>query len=181
VRGVVPGLGIATPVATALPAVYQEDEFVLRFVAAFDEGLAPVVATLDNLQAYVDPELTPEDFLDWLGDWVGVAVDDRLAAAERRELVSQAVELHRARGTAAGIAQEVRLAVGAGARVEIVESGGARWSASPGSALPGDATPRLVVRVHVADPGTVDVRRVEALVGAAKPAHLPHTVEVLAS
>jgi phage tail-like protein len=34
------------------------------------EVLAPVVATIDCLGAYLDPALTPEDFLRWLGGWV---------------------------------------------------------------------------------------------------------------
>ena len=36
-----------------------------------------------------------------------------------------------------------------------------------------------LVRVAVADPSTVDAERLDALVAANKPAHLPHAVEVV--
>jgi phage tail-like protein len=180
VRGAVAGLETPVPIAVVLPAVYQEDEFVQRFVRAFDDGLAPVIATLDSLHAYVDPLLAPADFVDWLAEWVGVRLDDAWTTQQKRELVASAVRLHRLRGTRAGVAEEVRLALGPDVeRVEVEESGGARWSATPGSALPGDARARLTVRVHVADPDAVDVRRLDAVVAAATPAHLAHTTEVV--
>jgi len=61
---------------------------------------------------------------------------------------------------------------------EIVESGGASWSADAGSPLPGSAQTELLVRLQVSDPETFDVRRLEALVAMIKPAHVPHRVEV---
>ncbi len=63
---------------------------------------------------------------------------------------------------------------------EVHESGGADWSGEAGAPLPGSAAPFLVVRLRVADPATVDVRRLNALGAAVKPAHLPHELEVLA-
>ncbi len=177
-RGVVPGLASAAPVALRLPGVYQEDAFLQRFLEAFDEALAPVLATLDGLAGYVDPWLAPEDFLDWIAGWVGVDLDDAWNVTERREAVAGAALTHRRRGTATGVAQAVRL--GVGVEAEVTESGGSAWSAAPGGTLAAEDEPWLHVRVVVADPESFDVRRVEALVTAAKPAHVPHTVEVLA-
>jgi phage tail-like protein len=157
--------------------VLQEDEFLQRFVGAFDDGLAPVLATLDCLTAYVDPWLAPQDFLDYLAAWVGVELDDAWTLAQRREIVAGAALVHRRRGTARGISDAVRLAVGG--EVDVTESGGARWSAAPGSELPGEQVPALHVRVTVADATTIDVRRLDAVVAAVKPGHVPHTVEVV--
>ena len=56
--------------------MYQDDSFALGFTAALDEVLAPVFNSLDNLDSYLDPELSPEDFLDWLAGWLGLVLDE---------------------------------------------------------------------------------------------------------
>jgi phage tail-like protein len=171
-------LDSALPLVLQLPAVYQEDEFTRRLVSAFDTGLAPVIATLDDLAAYLDPWLTPDDFVGWLARWVGAEPEHAATLAARREIVATAVALHRRRGTAAGIASVVRLATGG--RVEVYDTGGAQWSRSPRAPLPGDPSAVVRVRVAVADPAGIDLRRLDALVGAVKPGHVRHTVEVVA-
>ena len=101
-RGRIPGLASPVPLASRLPAVLQEDEFLQRFLASFDESLAPVFLALDGLASYVDPRLAPEDFLNWLSEWVGVRVDEHWPVAQRREIVANGARIHRRRGTAAG-------------------------------------------------------------------------------
>jgi phage tail-like protein len=173
------GLESAVPLVFGLPAVYQEDEFTRRLVSAFDTALAPVLATLDDLPVYVDPRLAPDDFVAWLAGWVGAELEHATTPAARREVVATAVSLHRSRGTRAGIADVVRIATRG--QVEVVESGASGWATEPGSALPGEAPAAVHVRVTVADPAGVDVRRLDALVAAVKPAHVVHTVEVVTS
>ncbi|MCW2569862.1 MAG: phage tail protein [Mycobacterium sp.] len=173
------GLDSALPLALQLPAVYQEDEFTQRLVSAFDAVLAPVLATLDDLPVYLDPRLAPDDFVGWLAGWVGAELEHATTPAARREIVATAVSLHRRRGTVGGIEDVVRLA--ASGDVAVTESGGARWARAPGSAFPGEAPASLRVRVTVADPAGVDVRLLDALIAAVKPAHVLHTVEVVAS
>lgn len=176
-RGTVPGLVSVAPVAQQLPAVYQEDEFLQRFVQAFDEALAPIFLTLDTLSCYVDPALAPPDFLAWLGEWVGIEVDDTWSEERRREIIAGAAAIHRRRGTADGVADAVRLVVGG--RVEVTDSGASTWSATAGAPLPGAATPALTVTVHVPDPDAVDRVRLERVVRTVKPAHVAHTIEVV--
>jgi phage tail-like protein len=173
------GLDSALPLALQLPAVYQEDEFTRRLVSAFDAVLAPVLATLDDLPVYVDPRLAPDDFVAWLAGWVGAELEHATTPAALREVVATAVSLHRRRGTVGGVADVVRIATSGD--VEVVESGGARWARAPGTALPGVAPASLRVRVTVADPTGVDLRRLDALVASVKPAHVVHTVEVVAT
>ena len=172
-----PGVPSTAPVFEHLPGVYQEDELLQRFVAAFDDALAPVFVTLDGLAGYVDPALAPADFLDWLCGWVGIEPDDRWSVARRREIVAGAVELHRRRGTLRGIAEAVRLVVGG--EIEIDDSGGTSWSPVAGGPMPGRAAASLRVRVRVPDAAAVDRRRLDAVVAAVKPAHVPHTIEVV--
>jgi phage tail-like protein len=175
-RALIPGLPSPHPLGPTLPAIYQEDGFTQRMLGGLDEVLAPILATLDSFDAYLDPSLTPPDFLPWLAGWVGLALDDTWDEARRREAVARAVELYRVRGTAVGLAAQVQLQTGGS--VEIVENGASSWSVDPGGDLPGSAEPLLVVRVTVPDPKAVDGARLDALVASAKPAHVLHRIEI---
>lgn len=175
-RGLVPGLATAAPMLEMLPAVYQEDPFTERFMAGFDDVVAPVLATLDCLVEYFDPLLAPEDFLEWLSGWVGIELDEGWPIERRRAVVGTAVEMYRMRGTVAGL--RANLEVLTGGHVEIADSGGVAWSRDPAADLPGEASPRLAVRVRVEDQAAAPLDLVEAAVAAAKPAHVVHRVEV---
>jgi len=180
-RGTVIGLASPYPLATLLPAVYQEeDPFIGRFTAGLDDVLAPVIATLDNLEAYLDPMLAPEDFLAWLAGWVGVTVNENAPVALHRATVARAAELHRLRGTVTGLRSTLELLTGG--EVEVTDSGGVARSESPGTPAPGDRHPwvRVVVCVSAGTGWSTDALRaaVEAAVVAAKPAHVEHVVEV---
>jgi phage tail-like protein len=181
-RGTVPGLASPYRIAQFLPSVYQEeDPFVQRFTAGLDEVWAPVLATLDCIDAYVDPQLTPEDFLGWLGSWVGAVVDEATPLALRRAAVAQAAALHRSRGTPRGLHALIELLTGGA--VEVSDSGGAAWSPTPDAVPPGEASPWVRVRVVLeqASEETLSAMRsaVQAAVAAAKPAHVAHIVEVV--
>lgn len=173
-RGMVDGLTTPVPLGTRLPAVLQEDEFLLRFVAAVDDTFAPVHLTLDALAAYVDPYLAPADFLEWLCAWVGIEPDQTWSVERRREVVAHASAVHRWRGTARGVAEAVRLVVDGD--VEVTDTGAAGWSATPGGPVPGEPVPGLLVRVRASGP--VDRRRVERVVGAVTAAHVPFTLDL---
>jgi phage tail-like protein len=187
VRGTVPNLLSPHPLGAALPGLYQEDEIdartgevrpnlAQRFTGAFDELLAPVFSCLDNFAAYLDPTLTPPDFLEWLAAWLGVELDENWPLERRRDLVRRAVELYRWRGTAYGVAKAVEIYTGV--EPEVVDNGGVAWSTEPQSRLPGSADPRVVVRVPVADAKSVGRARLEALVAAVKPAHVVAEIEL---
>jgi phage tail-like protein len=173
-----PPAEVPVSIGELLPGVYQEDEFAMRWCAGLDGVLAPVFATLDCLDCYIDPLLAPADFLEWLSGWVGMALDERWPVARRRAVVAHAVELFRARGTVAGLIQHVELATAG--RVSVADSGGVAVSVVPGGELPGETVPRMAVRVAVEDPSAVDEQALDILVRAAKPAHVIHRVEVVA-
>lgn len=175
-RGLVPGLASPAPMLGLLPAVYQEDPFTERFIAGFDDVLAPVLSTVDCLVDYLDPLLAPEDFLAWLSGWVGIDLDEGWPLRRQRAVVASAVEMYRMRGTVAGL--RAHLEVLTGGDVEVADSGGVAWSANPAADLPGEAHPRLAVRVRVEDPDRVPADLVEEAVAAGKPAHVVHRVEV---
>lgn len=190
-RGTVPGLVSPHPIGRELPAVYQEDDFAQRFTAGLDEVLAPVLLTLDCLDAYFDLDLAPPDFLDWLAGWVatptdadtgpqadtdtgaqaGPAADADSGAQARREVIRHAVAVHRWRGTIRGV--ELALRVATGARVEVTDSGGVTCSATPTDGPPPDDVPAVRVRVT----GAADEALVRQVVASAVPAHVRLTLE----
>lgn len=175
-RGMVAGLASPHPLGAALPALYQEDAFAQRLTASLDEVLSPIFASLDGLASYLDPALAPADFLDWLAGWVGVSLDETWPIERRRQLVADAAQLYRSRGTVSGLAAHV--AIYTGGEVLIEDNGAAAWSAKAGGTIPGTAAPSLRVRVTVDDPNAVSLARLEAVVATSKPAHVPHTIEV---
>lgn len=177
-RGSVDGLGSSAPLAAMLPAVFAEDGLAQRFTAGLDEVLAPLHNVLDCLDSYFRPSLAPADFVRWLADWVGAEVEGTEDEALLRTAVAAAAHLHRIRGTRRGLVEAVRLAFGT--EPEITESGGAAWDARPLGPVPGERRPRLHVALALPDPTPLDRHRLETLVAAARPAHMPYTVQVTA-
>ncbi|CAL9478609.1 phage tail protein [Streptomyces sp. enrichment culture] len=96
-----------------------------------------------------------------------------------RAAVAAAARLHRVRGTRRGLSEAVRLVFGV--PPEIRESGAAAWHARPLGPVPGDRRPHLHVTLRLPDPSPADHHRLDTLVAAARPAHMPYTVEVIAS
>ena len=156
------------PLASFLPAMLQADDFCVRFTQGLDPVLAPILSTIDNLDAYVDPWLTPPDFLDWLAGWFGVELDATWPEERRRALVANALELARWRGTVVGLALLVQLYTGEGA--EIDDGGGVVSSDDPDAPLPGRAGGG--VRVSYQPGPGVEAARLQRLVRDAVPAHL---------
>lgn len=171
-RGTIEGLITPHPLGVLLPALLQGDDFTRRFVAGLDDVLAPVLLVLDTFDAYLDPALAPDDFLTWLAGWVGVQPDDAWSPDRRRALVGEMVALSAAQGTTAALRRLVELVTDRS--VEVSDSGGATWSASPGSPLPGEAVPWVAVRV---EGGVEDPEGLRRLVRDVVPAHVPVTLE----
>ncbi|MBV6700141.1 phage tail protein I [Kitasatospora aureofaciens] len=176
-RAAVPGLPSPHPIGELLPALFADDDFAQRFTAGLDTVLAPVFATLDNLPAYFRPRLAPADFLDWLASWVAVDVNPAWPEEVRRAVVERAVELHRWRGTRRGLAERLRLVLGAGA--EITDGGGVSWSTAPGAALPPAPGGEVLIRVWPLRGPGLDADQVLSVVRAGCPVHLTCRVEIL--
>ncbi len=175
-RALVPHLPSPHPIGPALPALLQEDAFAQALVAGLDDVLSPALSSLDNIGAYIDPDIAPDDFLSWLAGWLAIELDDRWPEERRRALVRQATELYRLRGTPLGLRAHLELATGG--TVEIVETGGVAWSQQTDTELPGEAEPRMTIRVNVEKLAMVDARAVDRLVTASKPAHVVHILEI---
>jgi len=178
------------PFVETLPGVYRDafadeyrrtarEPFGTRFISALDDVLAPVLATLDSFDGYLDPATTSEDFLVWLGQWVAASVDAGWSEDRRRAFVAKASELYRRRGTALGLHDHVQIHTGGA--VEIVENGASTFSVRAEGKLPGSPEPVVVVRVIVDDPDSIDKAKLDSIVRASKPAHVVHRVEVVST
>jgi phage tail-like protein len=177
-RGTVHGLLSPYPIGEQLPAVYQEDPMTMRWTEGLDEVLAPIIATLDNLVAYIDPMLAPEDFLRWLAEWFGADLDENWPLERQRAVVAEAVRIYRIRGTMAGLRDQLELTTGG--VVDIADSGGVTGSATPTPTTDDRYVPWVSVRVRVRDPAAVSRGTLEEMVRAACPAHVPYALEVMA-
>jgi len=160
---------VAKPIIEHLPSIYQSDAFTGQFLSGFDDVWAPIMSALDCIDAYVDPLLTPSDFLEWLAGWIGLTISEDWSVEQQRRLLLHAVELFRRRGTTEGLRQEVALYTGA--EVTIEESGGTAVSQAPGQDLPGRAAQaiRIVVRT---EGESVNEAGLMSLVRAIVPTHL---------
>lgn len=173
-RGAVPGARSPHPLAATLPGMFAEDPFTQELCAGLDEVLAPVIATLDAMDALVDARLTPSDLLPWLATWTGTRLDVGLSPLDLRALLTGRPEA--GLGTRAGIAFALKAQFDVPA--EVTDNGGTSWSRSPEAGLPGDPGATVTVVVRVADDATVDERRLDDAVAAVKPCHVAHRVMV---
>ncbi|HNI35648.1 MAG TPA: phage tail protein [Microthrixaceae bacterium] len=176
-RALLDELPTAHPISRQLPAILQDDELILNIVGALDTVLAPIFLTLDNLDAYFDPMLAPDDFVQWLAEWMGLLLDETWPIEFTRAAVASTADLYRWRGTARGIREVLEMYTGV--PVTIAESGGATWSSDPDPIPPGSPVPALTVGIPLPDLSATDVRRLDLIIGSLKPAHIPHQIELI--
>jgi phage tail-like protein len=151
-----------------LPQIYQEQDFAMRFVAALEGVLDPVVALLDTLPAHFDPELAPLDLLDLATKWLGLEHNEAQPAAQLRNVVRRTAELGRLRGTRAGV--EMALELNFPDLPLRVEDGGG-VVVSTGGDLPEPSPPSFVVYCDhpITQEEGAEVARV---IEAVKPVHV---------
>ncbi len=164
-----------------LPAPYQGDEFMGRFLLIFESILGPIERMIDQLAYYFDPALTPVELLPWLASWVGVELDERWPEAAQRALVAAAAGLFRWRGTRRALREHLQLYTQS--RPLIVENcDGLRLG--PDAALGVNTRlgrPReghIFVTVPVAEPSAVAEPVVRSLIEAELPAHVQYTLRL---
>lgn len=171
-RGAVPGLRSPFPIVNFTPGMLADDLLVQQLLDALDEVLAPVISTLDCMDAYLDPDLAPIDMVKYLASWLLAEVDDEWdEAAVRRD-----VRLAHARSKWAGTARSVveRL-VPYEVESLVVEDPGYTVS-QEGPTKPSDwadpEQPEVVLRVVPKREGAAELRRIERLARGLVPAHV---------
>lgn len=177
-RGHVDNLETPFPLIQSVPPMLAQDTFVQRMMPAFDEVLAPIISTLDCLDSYFDPELTPEDFLRYLSSWVNSHTEDELSVPGLRHSVATAVAMSAWRGTTSSLhtrffpydLEDIVLEEGGGVTVSTIATDPETWP---------DAAP-MVATVTITpskdNPNSMD--NIIQLIKDYAPAHLQITVVV---
>jgi phage tail-like protein len=160
-----------------LPAPYQGDRFMGRFLLIFESILAPIERTIDNGASYFDPRVTPVEFLPWLASWLGLELDENWPLERRRELVARGAELLRIQGTRRGLREH--LAIYAGRTPLIIEN-------TSGARLGQDSVMGINARIGEPLPHTLDItvladrpldeRVVRGIIETHTPAHVAYTL-----
>jgi phage tail-like protein len=95
-----------------LPAIYHQYPFLGQFLLPFEEVLTGFEELLSSVDRYFSPALTEADFLPWLANWVALVLDEEWDETKRRQLISEAVELYRWRGTVFGLKRYLEIYAG---------------------------------------------------------------------
>ena len=139
------GDGAATPVLSQirvqfdrdsylgdLPAIYRNDvqcgDFLLRLLSLFESVYQDVEGEIDALPVLFDAKATPEAFLRWLAEWLGLELDDNWTAAKQRQILGAIFELYAQRGTPAGLRRILKLFAGVDAVIEEPILNAAWWA-----------------------------------------------------
>jgi phage tail-like protein len=168
-----------------LPAPFQADPFMARFLMIFESVLGPIERTIDNLAYYFDPRLTPVELLPWLASWVGLELDENWPIAQQRQLVLWAATLQRWRGTRRALREHLRLYTGRtplivenfqGMRVGQDAVLGLNTQIGAGSAAA--AGHWITVTVFSEKPDALDESILRHIIELEKPAHVGYTLQV---
>jgi phage tail-like protein len=157
-----------------LPDMYRDEDFGMRFVAALEGVLDPLVAVIDMLPAHFDPDLAPLDILDLSTRWLGLARNEAQPAPQLRNLVRRAADLGKLRGTLAGM--ELALALNfPDLPLRVEDRGGVAFSID--GTLPDPEAPSFVV--YCDEPIERDLAATVArVIDAVKPAHVSYRLRI---
>lgn len=151
--------GPASAYLRDLPIIFQENDFLARFLLIFESIWEPLERRQDHIAMYVDPRTSPASFLSWLGGWLDLSFSAHWPESRTRRLVAEATDLYRWRGTQYGLVRMIEVCTGLTPRI-------AEIPAEP-----------FVFRITVPAQGEVDRELVEQLIVAHKPAHAGYRLE----
>jgi phage tail-like protein len=186
-----------------LPAIYREDGFLEQFLKGFEailsgepevEGGERVVGLEEKIDAVVRqfrPRAErPEDqattqFLQWLADWVALALREDWDEEKQRDLIRDVVSIYPLRGTLKGVDRYLKIYAGSGGGVGIVDDVSpmqvGRTSRVGVNAVVGGMAPHaFVVNIAFAEADPEKTRlmsdAVRAILDLEKPAHTYYQV-----
>lgn len=159
-------LEISFPVGTYLnylPAIFQNNEFLGKFLRVFETLWEPMEQRQDHIEMYFDPHTCPKNFLPWLAGWLDLTYNENWPEWQMRKMLREGFALGRWRGTLHGLESIIELC--AGHKPEI--------SPSP--------TNQFVFNIKVKLPESAGVTEsfLEQVIDLHKPAHVAYTLEVM--
>lgn len=177
-----------------LPALYQDDELMARFLMLFESFWAPTEGMIRQLPFYFDPRTAPPDLLPWLASWLNLVLDEQWPEEKRRQLLEATVGLYRKRGTRRGLQEYLEIYTGT--RPQIVEHRARNFTLGigsrlgPGIALGAENVPHtftVILRLPPVEAGSEEEalelqqkRRhvIERIIQSEKPAHTAYTLQI---
>ena len=164
-----------------LPAPFQADSFLGRYLMIAETIFSSIERTVDNLPFHLDPRVAPADQLPWLASWVDVELDENMPVEKRRAAVARAAGLYRWQGTRRGLRESLQAY--AGHPPLIVENfDGLRLGQDAALGVNtrlGEPRPNSVaITVLADDVNEMDAEVVRRIVERAKPAHVTYTAEI---
>lgn len=177
-----------------LPALYQADEMMGRFLMLFESFWSPIEQQIETMPFYFDPQMTTSDLLPWLASWIGLVLDENWPEERRRRLLQSAASLYRRRGTRQGLQDYLEIYTGEKAKIAEQRAEnfglGAGARLGPGIALGKQNRPHtftVTLSLPPIDAPTKSeqkrqelVRRriIEGIIEAEKPAHTSYTLQL---
>jgi phage tail-like protein len=145
-----------------LPMIFQDNGFLGRFLLIFESIWEPLEQRQDHVAMYFDPNTCPAEFLPWLASWLGLSLHEHWPESRVREIVREATDLYRWRGTPYGMMRLIEVATGLSAEVS------------------DDPQDPCVFRVGIQVPSDFQIDRelIETLIEQNKPAHTGYVLEV---
>jgi phage tail-like protein len=145
-----------------LPIIFQDSDFLGRMLLIFENIWEPLELRQDHIERYFDPRTCPAVLLPWLASWVDLPLSPHWPEARVRQLVAEALDLYRWRGTRYGLARMIEIRTGLSARIDEVP----------------DQPWVFRVTIQTPDGAGVDRALVEEVIDAHKPAHAGYILEV---
>jgi phage tail-like protein len=155
-----------------LPGIYQDSDFLGRFLLIFESILTPMDRMVGSIHHYFDPDVAPPETLRWVASWLGIVLDERWPEDRQRDLVRGATDLYRWRGTRRGLSTVLRLATGI--TPTITEATVSDVQADPSRAF------RFGVHLAVPRGQDIDRKLIEAIIDLEKPAWVACDLEIVA-
>ncbi len=146
-----------------LPDIYRTNynSFIARFLALLESIMAPIEWNVDNFDLFLDPKTSPPAFFSWLGNWFNLEFDQTWSVESQRQLLIEAHQLYRRRGTA--WAMQRVLEIYTNSKVEIDDQNENLEALT------------FFVKVHAAEK-ELNRGAIERLVNSYKPAHTSYSL-----
>ena len=107
-----PGRETSSLYMSFLPDIYQEDDFLRRFLLIFEDIWEPLEQRQDHIHMYFNALTCPVTFLPWLANWLGFSLDPHWPEMRQRRLLAQAMDIYRWRGTRYGLIRILEVCTG---------------------------------------------------------------------
>jgi phage tail-like protein len=146
-----------------LPIMFHEADFLRRYLLIFESIWEPHENRQSHVEMYFDAHTAPSAFLGWLAGWLGLTLNAHWPEARRRQLLAEAMNLYRWRGTSYGLARMIEVCTGLTPDIS-----------------DGPPLDPFVFRVRLTIPAgsDVDPEFVEDLIRMHKPAHAGYILEL---